>query len=111
MHCNRIDENGVIKVSDFGLTEDIYLQNYFRENEGSSVKLPIKWMALESIRRAIFSEKTDVVSAAVAGVVLSTSGIHYESKFSGHLVFYVGKYLHLETYHILLWDQLMSCAC
>ena len=67
MHCNRIDENGIIKVSDFGLTEDIYLQNYFRQNEGSSVKLPIKWMALESICRGVFSEKSDVVSAAVTG--------------------------------------------
>ena len=67
MHYNRIDENGIIKVSDFGLTEDIYLQNYFKQNEDSSVKLPIKWMALESICRGVFSEKSDVVSAAVAG--------------------------------------------
>ena len=66
MHYNRIDENGIIKVSDFGLTEDIYLQNYFRQNEDSSVKFPIKWMALESICRGVFSEKSDVVSAAVA---------------------------------------------
>lgn len=52
----------MIKVSDFGLTEDIYTRNYFREEEHSSVKLPVKWMALESIRKGIFSEKSDVVS-------------------------------------------------
>lgn len=61
---SRIDEKGVIKVSDFGLTEDIYTQNYYRQEEKSSIKLPLKWMALESIQRGIFSEKTDVVSTS-----------------------------------------------
>ena len=58
----RIDDQYVIKVGDFGLTEDIYSKNYFRETAGESVKLPIKWMALESLFERIFSEKTDVVS-------------------------------------------------
>ena len=56
-----MDTSGVIKVSDFGLAEDIYSQNYFRQVEGG-VKLPLKWMALESIKMAVFTEKTDVVS-------------------------------------------------
>ena len=55
-----MDANGVIKVSDFGLAEDIYSQNYFRQVEGG-VKLPLKWMALESIKLGVFTEKTDVV--------------------------------------------------
>ena len=57
--------DGVIKVADFGLSEDVYMNNYFRMTEDSSagkeVKLPIKWMALESIHDGLFSEKTDVV--------------------------------------------------
>ena len=60
----RIDSNGVIKVSDFGLTEEIYSKNYFKQikAEGSpAVKLPVKWMAIESLHDGIFTEKTDVV--------------------------------------------------
>ena len=64
--CYRIDAGFVIKVADFGLSEDIYARNYFRqekegEYEESSVKLPIKWMAVESLNDGIFSKKTDVV--------------------------------------------------
>ena len=52
-------------MADFGLSEDVYSRNYFRQGEreeGSSVKLPIKWMALESLLDGVFTEKTDVVS-------------------------------------------------
>ena len=55
-----MDINGIIKVSDFGLAEDIYSQNYFREVQGGT-KLPLKWMALESITQGKFTEKSDVV--------------------------------------------------
>ena len=58
----RIDDKFVIKVGDFGLSEEIYTTNYFRQGEGASVKLPVKWMALESLLDGIFSERTDVVS-------------------------------------------------
>ena len=58
----RIDANFVIKVADFGLSEDIYARNYFRQlKEESGIKLPIRWMALESLQDGIFTEKTDVV--------------------------------------------------
>ena len=63
----RIDSNGIIKVADFGLSEDVYVKNYFRQwgkDDGNKtiVKLPVKWMALESLHDGLFSEKTDVVS-------------------------------------------------
>ncbi len=58
----RIDENHVIKVADFGLLEDVYSRNYFRQEKEGGVKLPVKWMALESLLDGIFTEKTDVVS-------------------------------------------------
>ena len=41
----RIDAHFVIKITDFGLSEDVYARNYFRQGQGSSVKLPVKWMA------------------------------------------------------------------
>ena len=59
---SRIDSSWVIKVADFGLSEDTSGKNYFRQEETSGVKLPVKWMALESIDEGIFTEKTDVVS-------------------------------------------------
>ena len=66
----RMDNNFVIKVADFGLSEDVYARNYFRQSKleeegGEQVKLPVKWMALESLNDGVFSEKTDVVSGYV----------------------------------------------
>ena len=60
----RISSNGVTKVSDFGLAEDIYTEEYFRQTQDPNhpVKLPLKWMALESIHYRKFDEKTDIVS-------------------------------------------------
>ena len=59
----------MLKVADFGLSEDIYARNYFRQtclqgSEGEApVKLPVRWMAVESLHDGIFTEKTDVVGA------------------------------------------------
>ena len=58
----RIDHEGTIKVSDFGLSTGLYEKMYFRQEKTDSVKLPIKWMAVESIEDGVFSEKSDVVS-------------------------------------------------
>ena len=55
----------MIKVADFGLTEDMYARNYFRRDkseEGSEEKVPIRWMAPESIENDVYNERTDVVS-------------------------------------------------
>ena len=58
----RIDSGFVIKVADFGLSESIDSnKDYFRQGQDDTVKLPIKWLAPESINDGIFSEKTDVV--------------------------------------------------
>lgn len=63
--CHRIDLHFVIKISDFGLSEDVYSKNYFRQGDGdNSIKLPVKWMAPESLNDGVFSEKTDVVCAS-----------------------------------------------
>ena len=60
----RIDSHFVIKISDFGLSEDVFLRNYFREGvDGGMAKLPVKWMAPESLSDGHFSEKSDVVGS------------------------------------------------
>ena len=62
---SRIDWHGAIKVADFGLTEDMYCTNYFRRRKsetGSEEKVPIRWMAPESIEDDVYNECTDVVS-------------------------------------------------
>ena len=52
----------VIKVADFGLSVTMdTTKEYFRQNQFEAIKLPIKWMAIESIKDGIFSEKSDVV--------------------------------------------------
>ncbi len=52
-------------MGDFGLAEDIYASGYFRQNNRANAKVPYKWMALESLNDAIFTEKTDVVSIII----------------------------------------------
>ena len=65
LHEHRLDENYVLKVADFGLSENTYAKSYFRQEQTAGVKLPVKWMAYESLTDGIFSEKTDVVSSVV----------------------------------------------
>ena len=62
---HRIDNDGVIKVADFGLAveEDIG-KGYFRQDRSDSVRLPFKWMAPESLSESVFTGKTDVVCEA-----------------------------------------------
>ena len=58
----RVDSCFVIKVADFGLSENMDIsKDYFRQTEDSINKLPLRWLALESITDRKFSEKTDVV--------------------------------------------------
>ena len=53
----------MIKVADFGLTEDMYGTNYFRRTSvsESEERVPIRWMAPESIENDIYNVSTDVV--------------------------------------------------
>ena len=51
----------MVKISDFGLSEDIYTSGYFRQNKEYAVRLPFKWMPPESLKDAIFTSQSDVV--------------------------------------------------
>ena len=51
----------MVKISDFGLSEDVYTSGYFRQNKEDAVRLPFKWMPPESLKDAIFTSQSDVV--------------------------------------------------
>ena len=71
IYIYRIDANGVIKVADFGLAEDVYTANYYRWKKGdTNMKLPVRWMSPESTRDGIFTEKSDVVSTSIELLVV-----------------------------------------
>lgn len=52
-----------LKISDFGLSRDIYEQNlYKRSSEGL---IPIKWLALECLLQGVYTSKSDVWSFGI----------------------------------------------
>lgn len=56
----RVDDKINIRVADFGLARDVFASDYYRQQ--SSGKIPIKWMAPETLNDRISNERTDVVS-------------------------------------------------
>ena len=56
----------MIKVADFGLSESVNAsKDYFRQIQDETIKLPVKWMAQESLHEGIFSERSDVVGHTI----------------------------------------------
>ncbi|XP_062511928.1 tyrosine-protein kinase HTK16-like isoform X2 [Corticium candelabrum] len=55
------------KITDFGLSRDVYESEYYRQAIGDNKKafLPAKWMAIESLQDHIYNQKTDVWSFGV----------------------------------------------
>jgi proto-oncogene tyrosine-protein kinase ROS len=52
-HCGR-----VVKIGDFGLTRDIYKNDYYRK-EGEGL-LPVRWMSPESLIDGVFTSQSDI---------------------------------------------------
>ena len=50
----------IAKVADFGLTQDVYVADYYRIGQGTP--LPVKWLAPESLIDRVFTTQSDVVS-------------------------------------------------
>ncbi len=61
----RLDSKGIVKISDFGLSEEVYTSGYFRQNKKDAVRLPFKWMAPESLTDALFTSQSDVVNKLI----------------------------------------------
>ncbi|XP_017260936.2 tyrosine-protein kinase receptor TYRO3 [Kryptolebias marmoratus] len=50
-------------VADFGLSKKIYSSNYYRQKV--AIRVPIKWMAIESLSESVYTIKSDVWSFGV----------------------------------------------
>lgn len=58
-----VGDNMCVKISDFGLSRDIYSQDYYRVQSKSV--LPVRWMPPESILYGKFTTETDIWSFGV----------------------------------------------
>ncbi|CAH1128807.1 unnamed protein product [Ceutorhynchus assimilis] len=56
-------DNNIVKICDFGLAKTMYNDNNYKKK--SNNPLPVKWMAIESIRDRVFSTQSDVWSFGI----------------------------------------------
>ena len=53
-----MDQNYGVKIADFGLSQKMFLQDYYRGDESDAI--PIRWMPLESILHNKYTTESDV---------------------------------------------------
>ncbi|XP_038069507.1 plexin-B-like [Patiria miniata] len=59
-----VNSDLVVKIADFGLSRDMHESDYYTSGDAQA-KLPIKWMAPESMERRVYNARTDVWSYGV----------------------------------------------
>ncbi|XP_075210916.1 protein kinase receptor Ret oncogene [Lycorma delicatula] len=77
----------ICKVSDFGLTRDIYEDDtYLKRSKG---RVPVKWMALESLADHVYTSKSDIWSFGILLWELVTLGSSPYPGVAVHNLFYL----------------------
>ncbi|KAK3610541.1 hypothetical protein CHS0354_008977, partial [Potamilus streckersoni] len=69
-----LDKELNVKVADFGLSREIYEREYY-SSDNKKTKLPIRWMAPESMEKGTYSAKSDVWSYGIVLWELVTRGV------------------------------------
>ncbi|XP_036806635.1 macrophage-stimulating protein receptor [Oncorhynchus mykiss] len=69
-----LDETFTVKVADFGMARDVFDKEYYSIQNHKKAKLPVKWMAIESLQTQKFTTKSDVWSFGVLMWELLTRG-------------------------------------
>uniref|UniRef100_A0A8C5QQN5 receptor protein-tyrosine kinase n=1 Tax=Leptobrachium leishanense TaxID=445787 RepID=A0A8C5QQN5_9ANUR len=67
-----LNENMNVSVADFGLSKKIYNGDYYRQ--GRIAKMPVKWIAIESLADRVYTTKSDVWSFGVTMWEIATRG-------------------------------------
>uniref|UniRef100_A0A8D0DA29 Tyrosine-protein kinase receptor TYRO3 n=1 Tax=Sander lucioperca TaxID=283035 RepID=A0A8D0DA29_SANLU len=67
-----LNESMTVCVADFGLSKKIYSGDYYRQ--GSVSKLPVKWIALESLADNVYTTQSDVWAFGVTMWEIMTRG-------------------------------------
>ncbi|KAJ9576593.1 hypothetical protein L9F63_025512, partial [Diploptera punctata] len=81
--------NKICKISDFGLTRDVYEDDaYLKRSKG---RVPVKWMALESLADHMYTSKSDVWSFGVLMWELVTLGASPYPGVAVHNLFHLLK--------------------
>ncbi|XP_064473244.1 hepatocyte growth factor receptor-like isoform X2 [Ornithodoros turicata] len=69
-----LSEDFTVHVADFGLSRDVYEKDYY-SGDNKKTKLPVKWMAPESLEKGIYNHKTDVWAYGIVLWELMTRGV------------------------------------
>nr|XP_055069772.1 macrophage-stimulating protein receptor isoform X2 [Misgurnus anguillicaudatus] len=108
-----LDESFTVKVADFGMARDIYDKEYYSVQDSKKAKLPVKWMAIESLQTQKFTTKSDVWSFGVLMWELMTRGASpYPDVDPYDIARYLlqGRRLHQPQYCLdSLWSILLQC--